>query len=102
MGDIKEIKSVPVVSFALITGAVLAVITLIMGVIMTIFTASILAMIPADTANVAGFSGAFSAVFFIIVWPIMAFIGGFIMYAIVALVYNLLAPRIGGIKLELE
>ena len=102
MGDIKEIKSVPVVPFALITGAVLAVITLIMGIIMTIFTASILAMVPADAISAAGFSGAFSAVFFIIVWPIMSFIGGFIMYAIIALIYNLLAPKIGGIKLELE
>ncbi|MGC9517334.1 MAG: hypothetical protein ACP5C3_06535 [Methanomicrobiales archaeon] len=102
MGDIKEIRSVPVVPFALISGAVLAVLTFIWGVIMTIFFASILAMIPADTLNGVAFGGAMSAIVFLIVWPILAFIGGFIMYAIVALIYNLLAPRIGGIKLELE
>ncbi len=30
------------------------------------------------------------------------FVGGYIITAIIALIYNWLAPRIGGIKLELE
>jgi hypothetical protein len=33
---------------------------------------------------------------------VFGFIGGYILVAIVALIYNWLAPRIGGVKLELE
>ena len=33
---------------------------------------------------------------------VFGFIGGYIIVAIVALIYNWLAPRIGGVKLKLE
>jgi hypothetical protein len=33
---------------------------------------------------------------------VFGFIGGYIIVAIIALIYNWLAPRIGGVKLELE
>jgi hypothetical protein len=42
------------------------------------------------------------ALYLIIIWPIMAFILTFIGAAIVAIIYNFLAPRIGGIKLQLK
>lgn len=32
----------------------------------------------------------------------MAFIVGFIIYALAAIIYNLLTPKIGGINLELD
>jgi len=38
----------------------------------------------------------------IIIFPIIAFIGGFIEGLIIAVIYNYLAPRIGGIKLSFE
>jgi len=51
--------------------------------------------------NVLGV-GIVGALILIIFGKIFAFILGFIMYAIIAIIYNVLAPRIGGIKLELE
>ncbi|MBM4241643.1 MAG: hypothetical protein FJ150_08300 [Euryarchaeota archaeon] len=102
MGDIKEIRSIPVVPFALITAAVLAVIMFIVGIIMTIFGGTMLAFLPTQQFGSVLAGGAMMAVVFIIIVPIVYFIIGFIMYAILALIYNVLAPRIGGIKLELE
>lgn len=102
MGEVKEIKSIPVVPFALMIAAIAAVITFIIGILATIFAVPFLAMVPTEATGGVALGGAMMAVVFIIVWPIMAFIGGFIMYAIIALIYNLLASRIGGIKLELE
>ena len=40
--------------------------------------------------------------YFIVMMPIMMFIAGLLIGALAAFIYNLLAPRIGGIKLELE
>jgi hypothetical protein len=47
-------------------------------------------------------TGVVAAVIIIIVGIIGGFVGGYILTAIAALIYNWLAPRIGGIKLELE
>lgn len=102
MGEIKEIKSVPVIPFALITGALLAVITFIMTVLFAIFGISTLAFIPAQNMGSILGAGLLGAIILIIVGTIGAFISGFIIYAIVAIIYNLLAPKIGGIRLELE
>lgn len=52
--------------------------------------------------SVAGSITAMGALYLIIIWPIEALIGTFILTAIVALLYNFLAPIIGGIKLELQ
>lgn len=38
----------------------------------------------------------------VILFPIMGFIGGLIQGLIIAVIYNFLAPRIGGIKLRFE
>jgi len=68
----------------------------------TIFGISSLAFLPVqDMGNVLGV-GIVGALILIIFGTIFAFILGFIMYAIIAIIYNVLAPRIGGIKLELE
>lgn len=102
MGEIKEIKSIPVVPFALITGAIFAVIIFIWTILIALFGISFLAYLPVqNTGSVLG-SGVVGALILIIVGTIMAFIVGFIMYAIIAIFYNLLAPKLGGIKLELE
>lgn len=102
MGEIKEIKSVPVVPFALIIGAIIAVLTFIWTILIAIFGISSLALIPAQNMSSILGAGLLGAIILIVVGTIAAFIVGFIMYAIVAIIYNILAPRIGGIKLELE
>ena len=99
MGEIKEIKSVPVVPFALITGAIFAVLTFIWTILIAILGISTLSYLPIENTGNAGVVG---ALILVIGGTIIAFIVGFIMYAILAIFYNLLAPKLGGIKLELE
>jgi len=99
MGDIKEIKSIPVVSFALIVALVLAILMLIIGILTVIFGISMFSMMQGVSFM---HFGAISALYMIIIMPIIMFIIGFIVSAVAAIIYNVLAPRIGGIKLELE
>lgn len=113
MGDVKEVKSLPVVNFSLIISVISLIISFILGIIYfiigyaTIYQISsyIISLNNNTTAvvnSVAGSVSAMGALYLIIIWPIMTFIMTFIAAAIVALLYNYLAPRIGGIKLEIE
>ncbi|MDO9626050.1 MAG: hypothetical protein Q7I96_00310 [Methanobacteriaceae archaeon] len=52
--------------------------------------------------SVSGSIASMGALYLIVIWPITAFIMTFIGAAIVALLYNALAPHVGGIKLEIE
>ena len=102
MAETKVIKSIPVVPFALMVGAIAGVLGFIWALILSIFGASILALVPAEQASVAIAGGILGAIILIIVVTIGAFVAGFITYAIIAIAYNFLAPKLGGIKLELE
>ena len=110
---IKTVKSLPVFDISLIVSVVALILAFIAGVIWfiigysTIYTIStyIISLNSNTTAvvnSVAGSITAMGALYLIIVWPIMTFIATFIVTAIAVLLYNYLAPRIGGIKLELE
>jgi hypothetical protein len=98
MGEVKTITMVPVRPVALMGGAIEAVIGLIYGVIAAIGVGG---GIMAPEMSSLG-TGAVAAVIIIIVAIIGGFVSGYILTAIVALIYNWLAPRIGGIKLEFE
>jgi hypothetical protein len=108
MVDIKEIKGIPVISFSLISAIVLAITMLVVGIIMALLRFPMYTTVPSyNVMPMMGnfnnaFVGGMSAVYFIIVMPIMVFICGFLIIALATIIYNLLAPRIGGIKLELE
>ena len=110
---IKEVKSLPVLAVSLIVSVIFLILSFIFGVIWFIIgysaiyqLSTIIISLNNETAaivnSVAGSITAMGALYLIIIWPIEAFIGTFILTAIVALLYNFLAPRIGGIKLELE
>lgn len=110
---IKEVKSLPVFAVSLIVSVIFLILSFIFGVIWFIIgysaiyqLSTIIISLNNETAaivnSVAGSITAMGALYLIIIWPIEAFIGTFILTAIVALLYNFLAPRIGGIKLELE
>jgi hypothetical protein len=110
---IKEVKSLPVFDISLIVSVIALILSFIAGVIWfivgyaTIYQIStiIISLNNNTTAivnSVASSITAMGALYLIIVWPIMTFIGTFIVTAIAVLLYNYLAPRIGGIKLELE
>lgn len=114
-----EVKSIPVVSVALILACVVAVLTFIMGLYMGLGGSSILSLISGSipivgsvianatnttnaTVPTGGVFGAISgmwALFWIILVPIMTFIFSFIGYALFAIFYNIVIPKIGGMKL---
>jgi hypothetical protein len=96
----KTIKYIPVVPVAIMLGLISAVIGLIMGIIFALSFGAIIPSIP--TTNEVFDTNLFRILFgigSIVLMPVMGFAGGFIHGAIVAVLYNFLAPRIGGIKL---
>jgi len=103
MTEVKTVSKIPVGAVALMGATIEAVISFIYGVISAIFilvgTANLNSLLPAGV-NIG--SGATLAITIIIFAIIGGFISGYIITAIVALVYNWLAPRIGGVKLEFE
>ena len=110
---VKVVKALPVVDISLIMSVIALILAFIAGIIWfiagyaTIYQIStyIISLNPQSAAvvnSVAGSITAMGAIYFIIVWPIMVFIGTFIVTAIAVLLYNYLAPKIGGIKLVLE
>ena len=115
-----EITNVPVIPLALITSLIMTIWAFIIGLILTAIAApflGILSVIPQllttfpglanNTTAIEGMgaavgaSGILIAVIMIIAVPIVVFIGSFIVYALSAVFYNILIPKVGGIKLEL-
>jgi len=91
----KVIKAIPAVPFGLMMGAVSAVIAFIAAIVMVLF------MMPYFTFArgfewIAGLGGLWA-----LVLPMAVFIVSFVQGLIIAVVYNFLAPRIGGIRLNL-
>jgi len=99
----KTIRAIPPMPFAVMIGAISAVIGLIVGILYAIVGAAIMSMLSSAATGVdLGAIGILFGVGAIIVMPIVGFIGGLIEGLIIAVIYNLLAPRIGGIKLRFE
>ena len=105
MGE-RTIQSIPVMSFAMMLGVISAVIGLIVGIFYAVIFGAVLSSIPATTDTAGVFNLGWLSVLFgvgaIIIMPVIGFIGGFIQGALVAVLYNFLAPRIGGIKLRFK
>jgi len=87
-GNVFELTNIPAVPAALIMGVVFAVFGLISGLINLI------------TLSMAG--NAVGGVVNLITSIISGFVMYFIIVALIAIFYNMLQPRIGGVKLELE
>lgn len=102
MVDIKEIKEIPVIAFAVIIATITAIIMFIIGIIMAILGASMFSIMPMMWDVTSVNLGWASALYLIIIMPLMMFICVFILGAVAAIIYNALAPRIGGIKLKFE
>ena len=103
MGEVKTITRVPVRALALMGAVIEAVLGLISGIITAISIDVALSTLHSDFPITASLgTGATAEASVIIIGIVGGFISGYIIIAIVALIYNWLAPRIGGIKLELE
>jgi hypothetical protein len=97
MGEMM-ITKVPVGAIALMVAAISAVLGLIAGILTAIGLEALASILPTWFPISVGY-GALGA---IIGGVVGGFIGGYIITAIIALLYNWLAPKVGGVKLELE
>jgi hypothetical protein len=114
--ELKEITQVEVIPVALIIAAVAAVFQFVIQLVIAPLQASMIGLLGglgtigltsitnATTGQIPtlGVAGAFGTILNIIISPIMTFIGVFVGVAIAVFLYNFLAPKVGGIKLELE
>lgn len=99
----KTIRAIPVLPFSMMLGLISAAIGLIIGIIYALLFGAIMSSIPTtnEILNTSFFKLLFG-VGAIILMPIIGFIGGFIQGVIVTVLYNFLAPIIGGIKLRFK
>ncbi len=100
MVDIKEIKSVKLAPFALMTSSISAILAFIAAIIMLLAFGLIAALLP--QAAVLGAVITAIGVALIIIYPISTFFIQLSVNFFSALLYNALVPRLGGIKLGLE
>jgi hypothetical protein len=101
----KTITRIPPMPFALMWGAISAIIGLIAGIIAAIFWASLfswITTIPNYTGPPLSAFGIIFGIGAVIIFPIAWFITGLVQGLIFAALYNFLAPRIGGIRLHFK
>lgn len=93
-GTLNEIKAMPVVPTAApLSGAVFAAFGIIMGCI------SLLSLAVTGNPSVGNLV---NDIILILINGISYFVGYFLIFALIAVIYNFLAPKIGGIKLNLK
>lgn len=98
MVDIKEISSIKIVPFTLMSSTISAILAFISGVILALILGIIVAFLPAPLGGLlAGLSATL-----IIARTILVFLMGLSIGFLSVLLYNLLAPRVGGVKLAME
>ena len=97
MVDVKEIKSVELVPFTLMTSSVSAILAIIYALLLLITFGAISAFVP-----MAGLIFASLGISLIILYPIGTFLVYITISFVSALIYNMLVPRLGGVKLGLE
>lgn len=100
MVDVKEIKSVKLAPFTLMSSSIQAILAFIAAILMLIVFGAIAALVPQFT--VFGAVIAWLGVALVIIYPIAAFFIGLATNFFTALLYNGLVPRLGGVKLGLE
>ena len=97
MVDIKEIKSIELVPFTLMTSSIGAIVALIYAILLLIALAVAAVFVPT-----AGLALASLGLSLIVLYPITTFFFYVMTMFVTALFYNMLVPRLGGIKLGLE
>ena len=103
----RTISSIPVMPLAMMLGVISAIIGLIIGIFYALVFGTIISTFPTNSPTTPEYFNLnmFSVLFgvgAIIIMPIIGFIGGLIQGVIVAVLYNFLAPRIGGVKLRFK
>lgn len=95
---VKEIRKIPIVSITLIIVTIMLIWAIILAIITAILGAAALSLVTLPVNMGQAATGGIVA---IIISLIITWISTFIFVAISAWFYNILAPRIGGIKIDL-
>lgn len=101
MEEIKEIKSVTIVPFTLMNSAISAILGLIYALILILVLGLVAIFIPTTTSGIIGLLLT-SALAVILILPTGYFLINIMFSFLMALFYNLLVPRVGGIKLGIH
>jgi hypothetical protein len=96
----KTILSIPAMPLAIMLGVMGAVIGLVIGIFYALMFGALMSAYPSSGVAYPGWFAVVFGVGAIIVMPILGFIGGFIEGGVLAILYNFLAPRIGGVRLR--
>jgi hypothetical protein len=100
MADIKEIKSIDIAPFTLMSSSIHAILAFIMAIFLFIALGTIAAFMPG--LQVIGSVMTWIGISLIVIYPISSFFINIAVVFYTTWVYNQLVPRIGGIKLGLE
>ena len=100
----RTIQSIPVMPFALMYACISAAIGFVVGIFYALLFGGIFASVSSSTTSSLnlGWLSLFVGVGAVIVMPVILFVSGLITAAITALLYNFLAPRIGGVKVRFK
>jgi hypothetical protein len=109
---IKELKSVSVFDISVRVSIISLILTFLAGILYyivgysTVYQIStyIISLNPETATFVTSIASSITqmgAIYLILVWPVMSFVGSFVVTALGVMLYNLLASKIGGIKVEL-
>jgi hypothetical protein len=98
MVDVKEIKSIKIVPFTLMSSSISAILAFIGGILFAITLGIIVAVLPSPLGGALAGLGVAA----IIAYPILTFLIGLSTVFLSVLLYNMLVPRVGGVKLAMD
>lgn len=101
MVDVKEITSIKIVPFTLMSSSISAILAFIGGILFALTVGLVSLFLPPQLAPLGSFLTGLGLTM-IIAYPILTFLIGLSIVFLSILLYNLLVPRVGGVKLALE
>lgn len=96
-----EIQKIKPTSFTLMSSSISAILAFIYGILLAIAAGIIAAVLPPQLAPISSLLTGLG-IAAIIAFPIMAFLIGLSTVFLSVILYNLLAPRVGGVKLDMD
>ncbi len=97
MEELKEIKSVAIVPYTLMSSSISAVLGLIYALILVLILGVVAVILPSEASIITSILMTLS-IALIIILPVGGFLISILSSFLTAFIYNLLVPRIGGIK----
>ena len=98
----KILKSISPVPYGLMMGAITGIVYLAIAILIALIWLPALPSLSTPTVPGLGELLAGIGIFMVILMPIIGFAAGFVIGVIFALLYNFLAPKIGGIRVTFE